>query len=70
MGKVAMINKQILFIFKIFKDKTKDEILDKLNILINLNPGMFDFPFKFKIPDNLQPSFEYPLDSHSHFIQI
>ena len=31
-----MINKQILFIFKIFKDKTKDEILDKLNILINL----------------------------------
>ena len=31
MGKVAMINKQILFIFKIFKDKTKDEILDKLN---------------------------------------
>ena len=37
--------------------------------LINLNPGMFDFPFKFKIPDNLQPSFEYPLDSQRGYLR-
>ena len=42
-----MINKQILFIFKIFKDKTKDEILDKLNILINLFLFFHDFPIIF-----------------------
>ena len=28
--------------------------------LINLNAGMFNFPFKFKLPDNIQPCFEYP----------
>jgi hypothetical protein len=28
--------------------------------LINLNVGLFNFPFKFKLPDNIQPSFEYP----------
>ena len=28
--------------------------------LINLNPGNYNFPFKFKLPDYLQPSFEYP----------
>ena len=37
--------------------------------LINLNPGMFDFPFKFKIPDNLQPSFEYPLDNKRGYLR-
>ena len=37
--------------------------------LINLNPGMFGFPFKFKIPDNLQPSFEYPLDSQRGYLR-
>ena len=28
--------------------------------LINLNPGVFNFPFKFKLPDNIQSCFEYP----------
>ena len=28
--------------------------------IINLSPGMFNFPFKFKLPDNIQPCFEYP----------
>ena len=35
--------------------------------IINLNPGTFDFPFKFKLPDYLQPSFEYPKEGKRGF---
>ena len=37
--------------------------------LINLNPGAFNFPFKFKLPDYLQPSFEYPKDNQRGFLR-
>ena len=37
--------------------------------LINLNPGTFNFPFKFKLPDYLQPSFEYPKEKQRAFIR-
>ena len=42
----------------------------KLNSnLINLNPGTFNFPFKFKLPDYLQPSFEYPKENQRGFLR-
>jgi hypothetical protein len=37
-------------------------ILKINSALINLNPGAYDFPFKFKIPEKLPPIFEYPLN--------
>ena len=37
--------------------------------IINLNPGTFDFPFKFKLPDYLQPSFEYPKEGKRGFLR-
>ena len=37
--------------------------------LISLNPGTFNFPFKFKLPDYLQPSFEYPKDNQRGFLR-
>ena len=36
------------------------KILNIDSTLINLNPGSYNFPFKFKLPDYLQPCFEYP----------
>lgn len=35
-------------------------ILNINGALINLNPGKYNFPFQFKIPDNLPPCFEFP----------
>ena len=37
-------------------------ILKINSTLINLNPGAYEFPFKFKIQDNLPPIFEYPMN--------
>ena len=37
--------------------------------LINLNPGVFNFPFKFKLPDYLQPSFEHPKNNQRAFLR-
>ena len=37
--------------------------------LINLNPGTFNFPFKFQLPDYLQPSFEYPKQYQRGFLR-
>ena len=36
------------------------KILNIDSTLINLNPGNYNFPFKFQLPDYLQPCFEYP----------
>ena len=36
------------------------KILKIDSYLINLNPGIYNFPFKFNLPDFLQPCFEYP----------
>ena len=36
------------------------KILKINGALIKLNPGTYDFPFQFKIPDNLPPCFEFP----------
>ena len=46
MTKGAMINKIIIFIFKIIKYKIKDEILDKPNISINLFLILLTFFFE------------------------
>ena len=37
--------------------------------LINLNPGSYNFPFKFKLPDFLQPCFEYPKVSKRGYLR-
>ena len=53
---MAELNNPILLTIKIGIGK----ILNINSNLINLNPGNYNFPFKFKLPDYLQPSFEYP----------
>ena len=50
------LNSPILLTVKIGIGK----ILKIDSYLINLNPGSYNFPFKFKLPDFLQPCFEYP----------
>ena len=37
--------------------------------LINLSVGVFNFPFKFRLPDYLQPSFEFPLENRRGYIR-
>ena len=37
--------------------------------LINLSQGTFCFPFKFQLPDYLQPSFEYPMQNRRGFLR-
>ena len=37
--------------------------------LINLSAGIFNFPFKFKLPNYLQPSFEYPFPDKRGFLR-
>lgn len=37
--------------------------------LIHLNPGNYNFPFKFKLPDNMQPSFEYPSGNQRGYLR-
>ena len=37
--------------------------------LINLSAGIFNFPFKFKLPNYLQPSFEYPLPDKRGYLR-
>ena len=36
--------------------------------LINLSPGTFIFPFRFKLPKNLNPCFEYPSPAKKAYI--
>ena len=59
------LNNQMLLTIKIGIQK----ILKINSDLINLNPGSFNFPFKFKLPDYLQPSFEYPKDNQRGFLR-
>ena len=59
------LNNQMLLTIKIGIQK----ILKINSDLINLNPGSFNFPFKFKLPDYLQPSFEYPKEKQRAFIR-
>ena len=40
----------------------------KSNIL-NLNPGLYDFPFKIKIKETLPPCFEFPQNGKSAFLR-
>ena len=37
--------------------------------LINLSAGMFNFPFKFKLPNYLQPCFEFPLPNRRGYLR-
>lgn len=47
-------------------------IKKQLNIyteLVNLSPGTFNFPFKFKVPKKINPCFEYPTSSKKAYIR-
>ena len=59
------LNNPILLTVKIGIQK----ILKIDSDLINLNPGSFKFPFKFQLPDYLQPSFEYPKENARGFLR-
>ena len=39
------------------------------NNLINLNPGTFNLPFKLKLPLNMQPSLEYPINEERGYLR-
>ena len=58
-------NNPILLTIKIGIGK----ILKIDSYLINLNPGSYNFPFKFKLPDFLQPIFEYPKVSKRGYLR-
>ena len=45
------------------------KILKINGALINLNPGVFNFPFQFKIPENIPPCFEFPKNSVKGYIR-
>ena len=59
------INTQPLLTVKVGINK----ILKIETELINLSAGVFNFPFKFKLPDYLQPSFEFPLENKRGYIR-
>ena len=37
--------------------------------LINLNPGQYNFPFKFKLQENFPPCFEYPKNGQRSYLR-
>ena len=37
--------------------------------LINLNPGQYNFPFKFKLQENFPPCFEYPKNGQRGYLR-
>jgi hypothetical protein len=53
------INTQPLLCIKVGIGK----ILKINSDLINLSAGLFNFPFKFKLPNYLQPCFEFPVEN-------
>ena len=59
------INKQPLLCVKVGIRK----ILKIDTELINLSAGIFNFPFRFKLPNYLQPSFEFPLPDHRGYLR-
>ena len=44
-------------------------ILKINSTLINLNPGKFNFPFKFKLQENFPPIFEYPKNDQRGYLR-
>ena len=59
---------QLLLVLSIYVDipnilKIKSNILN-----LNLNPGLYDFPFKIKIKETFQPLFEYHQISKDPFL--
>ena len=46
-----------------------NKILNIDTELINLSAGMFNFPFKFKLPNYLQPCFEFPLPNRRGYLR-
>ena len=63
--RIAELNNPILLNVKVNIGK----ILKVNSNLINLNIGEFKFPFKFQLPDFLQPSFEYPKNNQRAFLR-
>ena len=63
----AELNEQLLLsiavgVAKVLKISTTSS-------LISLNPGLFNFPFKFQLPNNLEPSFEFPLNNKRSYLR-
>jgi len=46
-----------------------NKILNIDTELINLSSGMFNFPFRFKLPNYLQPCFEFPLPNRRGYLR-
>ena len=46
-----------------------NKILNIDTELINLSAGIFNFPFKFKLPNYLQPCFEFPLPNRRGYLR-
>jgi len=46
-----------------------NKILNINTELINLSAGIFNFPFKFKLPNYLQPCFEFPLPNRRGYLR-
>ena len=59
------INRQPLLCVKVGINK----ILKIESDLINLSAGYFHFPFKFRLPNYLQPCFEYPLKDRRGYLR-
>ena len=62
---VGEINTQPLLNVKVGINK----ILNIETELINLSAGIFNFPFKFRLPDYLQPCFEYPITNSRGYLR-
>ena len=45
------------------------KILNINSNVINLSPGAYKFPFKFQLPDYLQPCFEHPKDNQRCYLR-
>ena len=59
------LNRQPLLCVKVGIGK----ILNINSELINLSAGLFNFPFKFRLPNYLQPCFEYPLKNKRGYLR-
>ena len=59
------LNRQPLLCVKVGIGK----ILNINSELINLSTGVFNFPFKFRLPNYLQPCFEYPLKNRRGYLR-
>ena len=62
---IGELNTQPLLCVKVGINK----ILNIDTELINLSAGIFNFPFKFKLPNYLQPCFEFPLPNRRGYLR-